>query len=513
MKNLNFVNPSLPLGVNKMKGNFSPQLRPNPVGASTNQNTRSNPQTATNATGKRRGRKTKTKTANPMDYTASLFIGNDGDSSSSSDSFITEDRRSSFPIDSTRSDSVNFNFPVKTVVDTVTDDYLYQDTSQRSIKQHLRLAMFLPETSTYADLNSDSLVKDQFSNTYDRWTTKIQEVRLNTSMYNFWDIDKVYKYIWNVVQGLSIYCCLDSILAIDEPAGEVNRVNTVMKTHYNDTDLLNAQDALRRKLKNQWLPPEISRLILWTYQLYKTEDSATCMQYRFVPNDGFIQLGSSDTAINRLKTDINAIITQLESADSTRIRSILRSSLPSGNINTIPHACNRPTYSQMHHELYANQAMIWSKSDGTERVFPILPETSSAYTVYGMRSNPTGDNGFAFSLSQSFKTNKYVDNDIFNTFRHSDYSTNFLSGTNEFAAWPANFNIGVVHWVRNSFQDTSSFDEVGNIHLVEINSQTGVEITAKTTMPLGYQRVYFNSFGQRALISKQVFRELFTVHK
>uniref|UniRef100_A0A2V0RLK9 Uncharacterized protein n=1 Tax=viral metagenome TaxID=1070528 RepID=A0A2V0RLK9_9ZZZZ len=469
-------------------------------------------QTATNATGKRRGRKTKTKTANPMDYTASLFIGNDGDSSSSSDSFITEDRRSSFPIDSTRSDSVNFNFPVKTVVDTVTDDFLYRDNSQASVKQHLRLSRYLTTSSDYSSLNSGSLVRDQFSNAYDRWTTKIQEVRMNTSMYNFWNISAVYKYIWYVVQGLSIYCCLDSILAIDEPAGEVNRVNTVMKTHYNDTDLLNLQDALRRKLKNQWLPPEISNLILWTYQLYKTENNATCIQYRFIPDDGLIKTEDADDAIDRLKTEMNYVIFNLETADSTRIRSILRSSLPSGCINTIPHACNRPTYSQMHHELYANQAMIWSKSDGTERVFPILPETSSAYTVYGMRSNPAGDNGFAFALSQSFKTGSYEDNDMFNTFKHSNGANNYLDGTNEFFAEPNKFNVGSVYWQEDTLQNHSVFNETGCSHLVEINAQTGQAIVAKTTMPLGYQRVYFNSYGQRSLIAKQVFRELFSVN-
>jgi len=512
MKDLNFVNPMLPLRGSKMKGNLSPQLRPNQVDASANQNTRADAKTSLSATGKRKGKRTKTNTANPGNYVPRLLIDIGGDSSSSSDSFITEDRRSGFPIDSSRTSSVSFNFPTKTVVDTITDDFLYEGNSLSSVKQHLRLSRFLPETSDYASLDGDSIVRDQFSNAFDRWTTQIQEIRMNTSMYSFWTIGEVYKYIWNVIQGLSIYCCLDSILAIDEPAGEVNRVNTAMKTYYNDAELLNAQDALRRKLKNQWLPPHISQLILWTYQLYKTSDNATSIQYRFVPHDAFVRTDTGDDAVARLITAINSVITALEDADATRVRSVLRSTLPSGCINTIPHACNRPNCDDSHHEIFSNQATIWTQqSNNTERVFPILPEVSSGYTQYGMKSNPTGDNGFAFAMSQSFKTNKYEDNDIFVTFRHSRYTTNWKYGTNGFYARPYNFNLGTVVWNENTKPFHSSFDEVGITHLVEINSSTGVEERACTVVPLGYQRVYFNSYGQRALIAKQVFRELFSI--
>jgi hypothetical protein len=510
MKDLNFVNPSFPLRGSKMQGNFSPQLRPNKVDASTNQNTRTNTNTKTSASNRRKGRRAKTNT-NPMDYVSPLFMGNGDDSSSSSDSFITEDVRGGFPIDSSRTSSVNFNFPVKTVVDTVTDDYLYEGSNISSTKQHLRLSRFLPPGDNYAQVNSASLVKDQFSNAYDRWTTQIQEIRMNTSMYSFWNIQEVYKYIYYVVQGLSIYCTLDSILAIDEPAGEVNRVNVAMKTYYNDPALLVAQDALRRKLKNQWLPPQMSQLILWTYQLYKTGDNATSMQYRFVPHSGFVKATAAYDAVDELTSRINAIIVALDATSATQIRSVLRSTLPSGCINNIPHACNRPTFDERHHEIFSNQAKIWTLSNLGEQTFPLLPETNATYTQYAMRSNPTVDNGFAFALSQSYKTNTYVDNDIFDTFRHANATTDYLSGTNSFYAKASTFNQGNVQWSRDTLDAHSAFDEVGNTHLVEIQANNGALLRACTVVPYGYQRVYFNSFGQRALISKQVFRELFSV--
>lgn len=486
-------------------------MKPRTVDASANQNTRSNTQTSLNASGRRKGRKTRTNLANLKDIVPPLLMRNGDDSSSSSDDFITEDKRSGFPIDSSRSSSIKWDYPVKTVVDTVTDDYLYNSNNQSSVNQIIRLSEFLTSTSNYNTIPTGSIVRDQFSNSYDRWTTQIQEIRLNTSMYSFWNIENVYEYIWNVVQGLSIYCCLDSILAIDEPAGEVNRVNSAMKKYYNDPDLLNAQDALRRKLKNQWLPPHMSKLILWTYQLYKTNNNATCIQYRFVPDDAFVKLGGTDDAVSRLITVINNIITDLEQLDMTRVRSILRSTLPSGCINTIPHACNKPTYDATHHEIYANQASLWFDASGNDLYFPILPEDSTGYTIYGMKSDPTGDNGFAFALSQSFRVNDYKDNDIFNTFTHSLVTTNWRYGTNTWFADPASFNIGGVNWSRNNLVGQSAFDESGVIHLIEIDSTTGLADRSCTVMPLGYQRVYFNSFNQRLLISKQVFRELFTV--
>lgn len=510
MKDLNFVGPALPLRGTNVKGSFSPQLRPNAISASANQNTGMNTQTSTNAKARRKGKKTKTNTANPMDYVSPFLMGNGDDSSSSSDSFTSEDRRSSFPIDTGRGESVKFNYSVKSVVDTITDDFLYDTGNQKSVKQHISLSSFLPDTDDYSALNSLSLVKDQFSNTYDRWTTKIQEVRMNTSMYSFWTIDLVYKYIWNVIQALSVYCCLDSILAIEEPAGEVNRVNTVMKTYFNDPDLLVAQDALRRKLNNQWLPVNIRQLILWTYQLYKTNDTATSIQYRFVPWSTFVRTDNTHDAAAGLVTVINDLIATLDEQDMTRVRSILRSTLPSGCINRVPTACNRPTYDNMHHEIFANQTTIWSRADGAEQMFPVIPDNGSGYIAYGMKSDPTGDNGFAFSLSQSFKLNGYKDNDIFNTFRHGRYTNDYLYGTNNFYADPSNFNTGNVIWNRNTVSGTSNFDEVGLIHLVEIDSASGTASSFATVMPLGYQRVYFDTYGQRSLVSKQVFRELFS---
>lgn len=467
-------------------------------------------QTAPALRGNSRAVNVATAAMNAAPYVAAALSNNDGNSSSE-DSFYPEDSRGAFPIYMGRNTPITCGYEAKTVVDTITDDFLYELAGvQRSVKQHVSLSRYLPESSDYSTL-SNSVFKDQFSNIYDRWTTKIQEIRLNTSMYNFWSISNVYKYIHTVTRALEIYVTLDSILAIDEPVGEVNRVNPVMKTAFNVPEILEAQDKLRRKLRNQWLPVKFRHLILWTYQLYQTADLRQAMQYRFVPEDAFISAGSYTDIAVKLPERIDSLVSILDTQDMTRVRSILRSTLPEGNINSIPAACNNASYDKKHHEIFANQPIIYSTSAGVLTPFPSYQATDD-YKAYGMSVNPATDNGFAFALSQSWKDltggNFRRDNDFFNSFAHGRVS-HFTLKVNQFYAYPPAINTGTATWQRNTDVDLAAFDEVGYIHLLEQTYATGAVSRKATVMPYGYQTVYFNTFNQRLLVVKEVIREMF----
>lgn len=449
-----------------------------------------------------------------LPYVAAVMSG-DSDSSSSENSFTVSDSRGAFPIYSGRETPITCGYEAKTVVDTITDDFLFETANyERSVKTHISLSRFLPYETDWTEL-TNSVFKDQFQNVYNRWTTKIQEIRLNTSMFNFWSESNVYKYINTVTRALEIYVTLDSILAIDEPIGAVNRVNPVMKADFNKPDLLEAQDRLRRKLSTQWLPVKFRHLILWTYQLYRTAETDQAHQYRFIPDKGFIATGTFTDVVGSLTANIDALILLLNTQDMTRISAILRSTLPEGCINSIPASCNRANFDRKHHEIFANQPMLYTTAnDGNMKPFPVMTTTDD-YKAYGMSVNPATDNGFAFALSQSFKEGAvedvYVpDNDFFNSFIHDTSGLHFTSKVNQFYAYPPGFNSGSALWNRNTVDKLASFDEAGYIHLVEQVYATGAIHAQLTCMPFGYQRVYFNTYRQRLIVIKEVIREMFT---
>jgi hypothetical protein len=285
-----FINPILPGALSKtaalnMKPNKPSSLNPNTVKVINVQE----PTLATKPTKTRRGKRgqgQKTQQPGPQPYTPPEFVlklGKDSDSSSSSDSFSSSPNRTIF-YDDSRGEPVKFDYRIEPTVMTQQLEAPQDTSTVWSSKFIVNLAKYHRELLT-PGVVVNSYVERQYNIIFTQMSRDIVKT-IRSKIVDKWTFVNFHNAIQVAIKALSLFYTLDSIQSYS--GSDVSRDKNVQNLNLQkiieqNPQILYLKDDLRRSLKGVWIPPMLSGLIRWTYQLFKTADLDQDTNYRFIP--------------------------------------------------------------------------------------------------------------------------------------------------------------------------------------------------------------------------------------
>jgi hypothetical protein len=262
---------------------------------------------------------------------------------------------------------------------------------------------------------------------------------------------------------------------------------TMQRILETDTRILFLKDDLRRMLKGVWCPPQLSELIRWTYQLYKTADLDQATNYRFLPNQEFIKIYNDDIAV-ALESKISDILFSLNNSNYVKIWSICSQVWPEGEIVGLPLSCCTAVYDPRHYELFCNQPAMCSDADGALIVSPNAENVDfDGGFVYGINQQVSDASGLAFVLQTLYNSPTSVPViDFFKAFKFNSPTTDRKFESNKFALF-SNSYFRPRTWPQEYVTNESS-----DVHTLIVDIDNFSVITRKSSIPSGFQPVYFD---------------------
>lgn len=448
------------------------------------------------------GRKVTTKKGNqprnmdvPPNYTAPEF-SDSSSSSSSSDSFQQDSKRTIF-YDENRDAPILFDLNLKDTTTTIPLAPVEQDVTASTGNSDSRLMINLAQYARNYNGQTGSTagypVYDHYVILYNQMVKKVYAT-VRSKIVDAFTFANFYNYIQLMTAALELFYATDAILSYTSTKEEKNTGVMQLQRRLTEIDLFTSQNELRRLLKGYWFPEEFSRLIRWTYQIYKTSDNDQACNYMFIPNETYFYISSSMDPAAQIKAKVDFVIGELTTGTAatnyTKIVSVLGQSYPEGLIEGLPYSTNRAQYDPQHYEIFTNQPILY-KDDAVDKVFPFSANDSNI--MYQRSCNPGVRSGFPFCLQDihALETRDGVGSiDFFQCFTPTSYQTdnvNFVS--NKYTYCQGDF-------YRPRFMERA-VNESADIHLMKQSASSSTTTNSiyfkKSSVASGFQRVYFDN--------------------
>jgi hypothetical protein len=457
---------------------------------------------------KGKGRKSKEKPSSKTYVPPVLRLtlpSDSGSSSSSSDSFLTSPNRTIF-YDDSRGEAVKFDYHLEPTVSTQQLEQP-QETSAVSISKFVvNLAKYHRNKISVGE-QINSYVTRQLSIIYTQMSRDIVK-SIRSKIVDKWTFVNFHNALQTAIEGLSLFYTLDSIQSYSgsDVARDKNVQNlNLQKMIEVNPQILYLKDDLRRSLKGVWIPPILSGLIRWTYQLYKTADLDQACNYRFFPHQEFIAVNDDDDAVaDKLGVLLTRVLNEINDPNNATIWSILSQVYPEGEIVGLPLSCNTAVYDPRHLEILANQPVLFEYANSGFQMVPDVtnPDASESF-VYGMNTAVKGGSGLPFVLQSLYSDPNTPIIDFLQTFRYTGIDS-LAYHTNKFYLRPNGY------YRPRLFGAELVGTESPDVHLLELDSGLTVEVR-KSTIPSEFQPVYFDIVTAPLINLRDFMSDMFSV--
>uniref|UniRef100_A0A2V0RIE0 Capsid protein n=1 Tax=viral metagenome TaxID=1070528 RepID=A0A2V0RIE0_9ZZZZ len=453
-------------------------------------------QTGNKSAGKvtKKGKQTRNMDVPPK-YTAPEF-SDSSSSSSSSDSFQQDSKRTIF-YDENRDLPISFDLDLLDTTTPVALAPVEMDYSSSSGNNDSRfiinIAQYARNFNGQACSTAGYPVYDHYVILYNQMVKKVYAV-VRSKIVDAFTFANFYNYIQLMTAALELFYTTDAILSYTSTKEEKNTGVMQLQRKLTEIDLFTSQNELRRLLKGYWFPEKFSKLIRWTYQIYKTSDLDQACNYMFIPNEVYFYTSSSMDVATAIKAQTDHIIGELTTGTSAsnyvKIVSVLGQVYPEGLIEGLPFSTNRATYDPQHYEVFTNQPVLY-KDDTTDKVYPF--STSDSNIVYQRSCDKGVRSGLPFCLQyiNALETRDGVGSiDFLSCYMPTAYqSDNVNLITNKYALTEGGyFRPRFGQYVLNESADAHV------VHMAYTSSTTTNTIYLKKSGPApGFQRVYFDN--------------------
>lgn len=336
----------------------------------------------------------------PPNYTAPEF-SDSSSSSSSSNSFQQDSKRTIF-YDENRDSPINFDLPLADTTTTIALAPVENDSAVSSGNCDTRFIINLAQYARNYDSQAGSTagypVYDHYIILYNLMVKKVYAT-VRSKIVDAFTFANFYNYIQLMTAALELFYATDAILSYTSTKEDKNTGVMQLQRKLTEIDLFTSQNELRRLLKGYWFPEEFSKLIRWTYQIYKTSDTAQACNYMFIPNETYFYVSAGMDPATQIKAKVDYIIGELTTGTAatnyTKIVSVLGQSYPEGLIEGLPYSTNRAQYDPQHYEIFTNQPIMY-KDDADDKVYPF--SASNANIMYQRSCNTGVRSGMPFCL-------------------------------------------------------------------------------------------------------------------
>jgi hypothetical protein len=313
---------------------------------------------------------------------------------------------------------------------------------------------------------------------------------IRSKVVDQWTFINFFAAMQASIEALEMFYTLDSIQSYSgsDTNRDKNAANiTMQRILETDTNILFLKDDLRRMLKGVWCPPQLASLIRWTYQLYKTADLDQATNYRFLPFKEFVKIYDYDVSVE-LSAKITVILTNLNNNNNTKIWSICSQVWPEGEIIGLPLSCATAVYDPRHYEIFCNQPVMATIADGSVIVTPYAdnPDFEGSF-IYGINQQLSEASGLGFVMQTLYASQTGAPViDFFRTFRFSQPGNDYKFDTNKFSLLDNSY------FRPRTWTETYVTNESADVHLIRQDITDLSVISRKSSIPSGFQPVYFD---------------------
>lgn len=431
----------------------------------------------------------------PPKYTAPEF-SDSSSSSSSSDSFQQDSKRTIF-YDENRDLPILFDLDLRDTTTTIPLAPVEQNTGQTTGNSDSRLMLNLAQYARNYDGQTGSTagypVYDHYIILYNQMVKKVYAT-VRSKIVDSFTFANFYNYIQLMTAALELFYATDAILSYTSTKEEKNTGIMQLQRRLTEIDLFTSQNELRRLLKGYWFPEEFSKLIRWTFQIYKTSDTDQACNYMFIPNETYFYVANTMSPAAQIKLKVDYVIGELTTgtaaADYTKIVSVLGQSYPEGLIEGLPYSTNRAQYDPQHYEIFTNQPILY-KDNLVDKVYPFSATNSNI--MYQRSCNPGVRSGLPFCLQHIHALET----------RDGVKSIDFLQ-----CFTPTGYQSADVNLICNKYTYCEgdvyrprilerALNESADIHQIKLSSNgtatTTIIYFKKSGVASGFQRVYFDN--------------------
>lgn len=365
----------------------------------------------------------------------------------------------------------------------------------------------------FADANyTNSAAHEMFDIIYHEMTTEVIQT-IRSKIIDIWTLGNFREYIYAITHSLSLIYSLESIISYrSSNRKDKNRFALEYSAIVNDPDILDKLNQLKLLCKGAYCPPNLNRLVHWTYQYYKIGNTDQATNFRFSPSENFVfEDGDSLTdfktdIVNELKEYINL----LNGSTLSKMNSILLTVEPQNRIVNLMKPTNFSVNDMRINELVVNTPIRYSTVASTAKIFPVYSGSDPA--EYFIFDEPENNSGFIYAMSTQYNNEFVYSNStenrdfnltgIFDTALAAD-DTRIKGHCNK---WVAQYNpTANTYYMENMYKIKHEYNCLSG-HIFNTNTTEDAVFSIK---PPFTQRVFFNTGRQTTMVVREFITRLF----